>query len=313
MKRFFKSILLLLGIMFVVNVVLDFGFSRYLNHYPKLMYSAWNNIIHDSIDADLLVMGSSRAWVQYDPHIMDSLLSVNSYNLGLNGSHVKRQIVKYEVYHHYQKKQPRLLIINFDYFGNWEKDGGEGGFQREQYFPYLVNPYMRNLIKEQEPFSKWELYLPMFRYYRQGILEVFEEKYNKDSWYKGYYWGMPQEWDGTKLTQIETVRFEPLKDVVEKFDFFLGELQKEGVQVVFVTSPIYIGVTERTDNIQDFYAFRKHFSEKYSIPVLDYLYDSLCYDTAYFYNASHLNKTGAELFTAKLCHDIDSLGMLKKN
>ena len=100
---------------------------------------------------------------------------------------------------------------------------------------------------------------------------------------------------------------------MEKFDFFLGELQKEGVQVVFVTSPIYIGVTERTDNIQDFYAFRKHFSEKYSIPVLDYLYDSLCYDTAYFYNASHLNNTGAELFTAKLCHDIDSLGLLKKN
>lgn len=313
MKRFFKSLLLLLGILSVVNVVLDFGFSRYLNHYPKLMYNAWNNIIHDSIDADLLVMGSSRAWVQYDPHIMDSLLSVNSYNLGLNGSHVKRQIIKYEVYQHYQKRQPLFLIINFDYFGNWEKDGGGGGFQREQFFPYLTNPYMRKLIKEQEPFSLLELYLPMFRYYQHGVMNILEDIYNKDCWYKGYYWGMPQEWDGTKLAKIQTVRFEPLNDVVEKFDFFLRELQKEGVQVVFVTSPIYIGVTERTENIQDYYAFRKHFSEKYDIPVLDYLYDSLCYDTAYFYNASHLNKTGAELFTAKLCHDIDSLGLLRKN
>ena len=141
----------------------------------------------------------------------------------------------------------------------------------------------------------------------------FEEKYNEACWYKGYYWGKPQEWDGTKLAKMKTVSFEPLQDAVEQFDVFLSELQKDDVQVVFVTSPIYLGVTEITENIQDFYSFRKHFSEKYSIPVLDYLYDSLCYDTAFFYNATHLNKTGAELFTTKLCNDINSLGLLRKN
>ena len=103
MKRFFKSPLLLVGILSVVNLVLDFGFSRYLNHYPKLMYNAWINIIHDSIDADY------------------------------------------------------------------------------------------KLIKEQEPFSLLELYLPMFIYYRHGVMNVLEDIYNKDCWYKGYYWGRPQE------------------------------------------------------------------------------------------------------------------------
>ena len=118
MKRFLKTIVVLSGILFVLNVVLDIGFSKSLGRSQNVIYLSWHAIIHDTIDADLLVMGSSRAWVQYNPHIMDSMLSINSYNLGLNGSHVKRQIVKYEVYRHYQRKKPSCLLVNFDFFGN---------------------------------------------------------------------------------------------------------------------------------------------------------------------------------------------------
>jgi hypothetical protein len=50
---------------------------------------------------------------------------------------------------------------------------------------------------------------------------------------------------------------------------------------------------------------------EFHIPILDYSDIPMCYDTAYFYNATHLNKTGAELFTTKLAHDIDSIGFLK--
>jgi lysophospholipase L1-like esterase len=52
-------------------------------------------------------------------------------------------------------------------------------------------------------------------------------------------------------------------------------------------------------------------ARKYNIPILDYHYDPISFDTAYFYNATHMNKRGAELFTAKLAHDIDSLRIMK--
>lgn len=313
MKRFLKTIVVVLGILFVLNVVLDIGFSKSLGRSQNLKYKSWHAIIHDTIDADLLVMGSSRAWVQYDPHIMDSMLRANSYNLGLNGSHVKRQIVKYEVYRHYQRKKPSCLLVNFDFFGNWMQDEG---FEREQYFPYFTNIYIRRLIrlKQQENFSIGELYVPMYRYYNHGALTLMEMLFgNRDDecWYKGYYWGMSQEWDGTKFAKIDKVKFRPNQDTVDEFDTFLSEVQKDSIQVVFVCSPIYVGVTEKTVNLSEFYDFRNHFSEKYCIPVLDYINDTICYDTAYFYNATHLNKTGAELFTIKLCHDLDSLGLLK--
>ncbi len=54
------------------------------------------------------------------------------------------------------------------------------------------------------------------------------------------------------------------------------------------------------------------FSKKYDIPFLDYSDDtSLTYDTAYFYNAMHLNKKGAELFTLKLANDIKEQNLYK--
>ena len=45
----------------------------------------------------------------------------------------------------------------------------------------------------------------------------------------------------------------------------------------------------------------------YGLPYLDYTYDELSYDTAYFYNTMHLNKTGADLFSRKVARDIDSV------
>ena len=50
--------------------------------------------------------------------------------------------------------------------------------------------------------------------------------------------------------------------------------------------------------------------DKYDIPILDYTYMDICYDTTYFYNAMHLNALGADLFSEKLAHDLASQGFI---
>jgi tRNA A22 N-methylase len=46
------------------------------------------------------------------------------------------------------------------------------------------------------------------------------------------------------------------------------------------------------------------YSKKYNIPFLDYSDDEICYKKEYFYNASHLNKTGSDLFMQKFIRDL---------
>ena len=111
--------------------------------------------------------------------------------------------------------------------------------------------------------------------------------------------------------EIDTMHFWKNEEVERDFDRFLDHLKEQNVKVVFVCAPIYIGLTDKVDNLPEFYETFQSYSDKYQIPILDYKYYYLSYDTAYFYNATHLNKTGAELFTIKLCHGLDSLGLLK--
>lgn len=311
MNKFLTKTVILLCVLFVLNVILDYGITRFLNHSELHMYKPWNHIINDTLEADLLVMGSSRAQRQYDTRIMDSMLLLNTYNLGLRASHVNRQIVIYKVYRHYQRKKPSFLLVNFDYWGNWVGSN----YEREQFFPYLANPFVRRLVLKYEHFVMRELYLPMYRYYSQGLLSLMDKddtaRFSPKNWYNGY-WGYSLGWDGEEIKNVEKIEFKTNASIVEDFDAFLSELQKDGVKVIFVSSPICAMATKKLVNPSEFYEFRDRFSEKYNIPVLDYIDDAICNDTTYFSNATHLNRAGAELFTTKLCQDLDSLGLLRR-
>ena len=47
---------------------------------------------------------------------------------------------------------------------------------------------------------------------------------------------------------------------------------------------------------------------KHSLTFLDYSYDSISFKKEYFYNSLYLNKTGAEIFTRQLAHDLKTRG-----
>ena len=64
--------------------------------------------------------------------------------------------------------------------------------------------------------------------------------------------------------------------------------------------------------VKEIISLYQHFSEKYDIPFLDYSNDELSYSTKYFYNSQHLNRTGAELFTAKLADDLMEISTLQR-
>ena len=310
MKRFCQVILFFLVILCCINICLDLYVTHSLQQCQSRKFVGWSDITQKQLDADLLIMGNSRAWSMYSPAILDSILHVSTYNLGMDGSPLNRQIMKYDIYRHFQQRKPRYVIMNIDYMTM----GWRFGYEREQFFPYLANPFVRRLVLKHEHFVMRELYLPMYRYYSQGLLSLMDKddtaRFSPKNWYKGY-WGYSLGWDGEEIKKVEKIEFKTNASIVEDFDAFLSELQKDGVKVIFVSSPICAMATKKLVNPSEFYEFRDRFSEKYNIPVLDYIDDAICNDTTYFSNATHLNRAGAELFTTKLCQDLDSLGLLR--
>ena len=304
MKRFFRNIVIF-SIALLVILLIEDSLTTYAFHKKMTRkYGVWNDIIHTHIDANVLIMGNSRAWCQYSPQILDSVLGTCSYNIGIDGSCFNRQLARYDIYRHYQQSIPKFIIQNVEFFTL----GHTEGYEREQFMPYLMFPYFRKRICEIEPFSFGELYIPMYRYYKNNVYS----DYTKFDFpiVKGYF-GETYAWDGSKIKEIKPYYQEVDTNTLRLFTKYIEDVQQEGICLIFVFAPLYQDVLHTVINSEEIHSIYYDLSEKYKIPILDYANCWLSQDTTFFINATHLNKTGAELFTTKLCHDLDSLGILQ--
>lgn len=305
MKRFFVKAGLTLGVLLAIAWGLDVFLTRNLHHSEARMFNTYNALFSDTLQNDAVVMGSSRGQVQYSPAILDSILGVNSYNLSVDGRCIDAEIVMYNLYRKHVPK-PKLIIQNID-FGTLQRSNG---YEREQYSPYLSKDDLFKQIKESEGFTWADRWIPLVRY--AGYHEVIKEglrmknKLSKPTMYKGWV-GRDEKWDGSAFDAISKVPFEVNPEAAEMFEEYLAQCKNEGVLVVMVFAPIFIGVTEKMDSVQLMFDTYQAYAEKYDCPVLNYTFDSLSYDTDYFYNATHLNKKGAELFSTKLALDLKEL------
>ena len=98
--------------------------------------------------------------------------------------------------------------------------------------------------------------------------------------------------------------------LLQLFTDYIEELQNDSIVPILVAAPVYKGAIDVVLNIGDINNMYRQIATRYDIPFLDYSEIPLTKDTAYFYNATHMNKQGAELFSIQLAHDLDSLGII---
>lgn len=194
MAKFLKKILVSLLFTLLVCVLMDLWLSNYLQHSSKRKYEIWTKIVNGEFqDNDLLVFGSSRAWVHYSPVILDSVLGVNSYNMGIDGSACDRQILRWELYKRFGNAKPRYIIHNIDYVSTLYSTNG---YERDQFFPYFWNMDFRDLLFKFENFSFAEKYIPMYRYTAYGVMNLLNFDVVKLN--KGYE-GQNRKWDASSF------------------------------------------------------------------------------------------------------------------
>lgn len=304
MRKFLLRVVLFASIVLFLMSILDVFISSHLRISDARIFVGWNYVYNDSTCHDLIINGNSRAWVQYNPKILDTILNINSYNLGIDGSNVNRQMI---MFNKYLEKHgcPKCLVQNIDLFTM----NPTFGYEREQFFPYFF--YDRELLKEvneYENFSFPEKNILGYRYV--GFIQTVLTKLEYTPLYKGYE-SNESQWNGTLLAQMSKIDFDYDSTLLKKFDYFIEGVMQHGIEVIFVYAPIFHEVNAKCTNINEMYQMYEKIAHKYNIPILDYNDIPMCYDTTYFYNATHLNRVGAELFTTQLAHDIDSLGLLK--
>jgi hypothetical protein len=81
--------------------------------------------------------------------------------------------------------------------------------------------------------------------------------------------------------------------------------------VVLVSFPEYHPLRDKYSHVEQVEGVIDSIAQAYQIPWLDYGQVDFCYDSTLYYEPNHLNSRGVELFTTRLCHDLDSLNVIE--
>ena len=308
MKKFLIQIfgfsVVMLLLFSTITYITDSGMHK--SEFGNL--NEWNEIFEKKITADIIIQGSSRAWVQFDTYIVDSVLNTNSYNMGIDGSPFDVQYVRYKSYIE-NNKYPKVILQNVD----WDlMDKNTPVFQKYQFLPFLGNHYFEEQLLKNNiiPFS--DCYLPFLKYSGQpkalevGFSEFLGIQHYKSEKHKGYA-GSDENWNGNNFENRKKggkFRWVKNPELEKMFIDFLLDCKSKNIKIVLVFAPVYYELTELMINFKELSLYYNEFAQKYNLVFLDYSLISLSYNKENFINATHLNKRGSERFTLQLTNDL---------
>lgn len=288
-----------------VFAVLLFGVDRgigaamnYLSNHAIGGYVAHHNYMNNEMTKDILVFGSSRAVHHYDAKMIEDSLGMSCYNCGQDGGGI---ILNYGEWLMIKEHcHPKLIIYDFeDGFDYYE------GEPCAKFLGWLKPYYDRNCIKDifetVDKTEKWKMMSKMYRHNGKALQIMSDYLYPV---YKVDPYGflpMDLQLDTLQIRKTDAKVKKPIPEVdklkLEFLEKFIGSLGD--TKLVFAVSPMWYGKDERR------LAPIIEICEKNDVPFLDYSNDEkFVHHNEYFYNGTHLNATGAEVFTKEFIETI---------
>ncbi len=312
MKRFLYEVATFFLLLIMGAYIIDAFLTENLKKYPVGDSGIWNEIFAGRVNSEVVVYGASRAWVHFDPRIMEESLGMTVYNLGVDGHNFWLEYLRHSMLLKYNTK-PKVIVMEISQNTLAKRKDLYG---LDQFLPYMLNqPQVEAAISSYEGYRYLDFHIPLFRYYGKAealvraLIQFLNPSHYSPNRVKGYQ-GKNSAWSG----DWERVKrdLQPSKAVndlesIRLFDSFLEECRILGIKVVFVSSPEFIEAQQYVTNREEIFSIFEAMSAKYNIPYLDYSKNFISYKTEYFYNSGHLNKGGAELFTKKLVVDLKPL------
>lgn len=297
---------------FILQNIIDRGLSNYDND----MYINWNRIIRGQVNSDIIILGSSRATQHFSPQIIEKQVGFSCYNLGTVAGTIILEEAKWETFLRYNET-PKIIIQNVDIFSLCPEK--KIAF-KEQFLPYLAEPTIyQNLVKIDDRIII-ENIIPLYKYrgFREIVFQGLGSFFNLikkpapilNDFYKGYY-SLKEKWNGdfekfnVKNSRLE-FSWQEMRLGINYLESLIKRCEERDIEIILVQSPIYYELQNMMPQKDSITSLFSSVAIKNSIQFWNYLEDTLCYNKEYFYNSTHLNALGAELFSKQLAIDINN-------
>lgn len=296
MKKFVLKVTLFALCIVLVDCLCGIFFPILQSH-AKGGSTRTNYYISDKCNADILVLGSSRAMRHYVPQILDSLGGL-AYNAGNDGYGIILGLGRYLLCA--EQHVPKIVILDITAYDYQNDDNSRYlGLLR----PNGDRDFIKGIITQiGEPYAELKLLSNMYRHSSRVIPYIRDFFANQDFDNRGY---SPRfgscENCGKAYPRNGPVKLDSVK--LNIFDQFVKETAKRGSELYFTLSPRFS--EKETTRLPTDVAYAEELSKKYNIPLLNNIFISgISNDPSLFTDRTHLNNKGAILYTHKVLNDL---------
>jgi hypothetical protein len=284
-------------------VVLDRSFTFGLRQIKTSEFGSSNRIMSGQVNAQIVISGSSRALVHYDPRVIQKITGRSAWNLGRNAAQTDMQWAFLKAYLHRNAK-PQIVVHNLDpYSFVLTKEL----YDPAQYLPYLDEDAIYEPLRRIDPAVwKWK-YLPLYGYAVEDMSFAWVKALRalmgfnpQEDYFLGYN-PRALQWTGDferfKAHNVTGVNVEIQPEAIRLLEELVQTCQSQGIQVVLVFSPEYKEMQALTKNRAEVFRKFREIAARYGVPFWDYSQAPLCENRELFYNSQHMNYRGAEIFS----------------
>ncbi|MCQ2112368.1 MAG: hypothetical protein MJY95_03380 [Bacteroidaceae bacterium] len=258
-----------------------------------------DNLICDSIDADILIFGSSRAHQQYYPKIFMDSLNMSCYNCGSSGMGILYHYGRWRMIS--KRHIPRVVVYDvLPVLDMMVRDDNV----------IFINPLRRyygkdslvdRLFYEVDSNERLKMLSNTYRYHSSimGLVSDYRNATVYEDGFEVVTAKMPKD-DALAVTEKVDYEVDSLK--LQYLEQFILET-KDKIKLIFVASPRWGYQTSGK-------AFEPllELCAKYNIPFIDHYCDST-FNTnpELFSNESHMNVYGADVWSKEIASEIKKL------
>lgn len=290
---------------------LDYTISKGLYQMEDYRFMSWSEMLDGEINADVVILGNSRALSHFEPWTIDSICGKKAYNLGLGGYPINVELFKYQCYQLHNKK-PRYIIHQMDYM-TMRMLNAPHQHQSEQFLPLIYDRAMRDELL-RVGYTWKDLYIPLYRYWgyqmviKNGLLEALGVKhYVNDPSHMGHHYERGA-WDGTELARMDSINARMDTAAMQLFEEYMQSCYEDGIKVILVNSPTYIGATNKTKGLDKVNAYFDSIANVYNSVYWNYTENyELCNDTANFCVSVHMNPEATHRFSVDFANDLKDI------
>ena len=304
-NHFLKGFLLKLLAFFAVVIIADFALGSLLKKYyfkQQTGYDAMATYTIEKTDADILILGSSRAKNIFNPEIFEKQLKQSCYNAGRYG---------YPVFYHYallksvlKRYTPKTVILSFD-AGNFSK-GEESYDKLSSLLPYYnSHPEIQPVVDLKGPFEKLKKFSKIYPYNSMALsILAGNRPSSKYDNIKGFV-AIDHEIERPFRTFDYTAEKNLDQVKIDTYKSFLQDCIAAKINLIVVCPPYMINATGTDKSITE----GKKIATDLNINFLDYSRDTTFTNKpALFADFRHLNRQGVEIFDA---HVIEKMMKIK--